>query len=230
MRFWEIDVLRGVAIVLMIVFNYAFTFAFLGLLSFESEPFWFLFPRVIAAMFVILAGLSLVLGYEKSGAGKQALRGLSVFGCGLLITGATLILVPQYAIYFGVLHLIGFSILAALPLMRMGKDTIALLAAAGIVFGLFLNTFTVDFPWLLWLGFMPTGFMTLDYFPVFSWFGVFLLGVYMGKKYYAGGKRRFKIRNVNGTGPLAFIGRHTLIIYMLHQPVLLIALHLAGLL
>ena len=88
------------------------------------------------------------------------------------------------------------------------------------------SQFSFPFPWLLWLGLKPFGFQSFDYFPMLPWFGVILLGVFAGNLLYPNGKRAFRFPNFP-PNPLVrlltFLGRHSLVIYFLHVPVLVAA-------
>jgi uncharacterized membrane protein len=83
-----------------------------------------------------------------------------------------------------------------------------------------------NFPWLLPLGFQPQEFASFDYFPILPSFGVVLLGIALGNWLYSKGKRAFDFsegKNAIAKCP-AFFGRHSLIIYLLHQPVIIAVL------
>jgi uncharacterized membrane protein len=76
---------------------------------------------------------------------------------------------------------------------------------------------------LLWLGFVPSTFSSVDYVPLLPYFGLVLLGVFVGNTLYAGGIRQFKIKDRSSASPvrgLSFIGRHALVIYFLHEPII----------
>jgi uncharacterized membrane protein len=234
-RFWEIDALRGVAIALMIAFHVMIDLDFIGAYDFGlSEEFWFFAPRLIAATFIFLVGLSLYISYSRAAKNRKShlfrkylLRGLKIFGLGMVITAVTCMYMPDLAIVFGVLHFIGVAVIIAYPFMRLGRWNDYLpLGAMLLLVGLMLQMVTVSFPWLIWLGIPPASFQTLDYFPLLTWFGVVLIGMYFGNLLYKGGKRVLKIRN-NRSLPirfLSFLGRHSLLIYFLHQPVILAVL------
>lgn len=160
-----------------------------------------------------VAGRSLFTRYLR--------RGAFIFAAGMLITLATMALMEEGYIIFGILHLIGLSVVLAYPLItRTGENFI--LGALLVVAGLFLQQMSFDFPWLLWLGLKPHGFYTLDWFPLLPWFGFVLFGVGLGNIFYRGGERRFSME-WGGKGRLAvtlqWLGRHSLVIYLLHQPV-----------
>ena len=237
-RYREIDFLRGLAVVLMVIFNYAFTLAYFQIYAVAGGwLFWFLFPRIIASIFIFLAGVSFTLSYsrisKKSGSyiyKKYFIRGAKIFLLGLLITAATWIFVPQGAIIFGILHLIGISIIIA-PLFRNFKRANLFLGLLFIIIGIYLQNFTIQNLWLSWLGLIPKNFYTFDYFPIFPWFGVILLGIFAGNTLYANGKRRFQIRDFSSAMPINFfqkLGRNSLLIYLLHQPILIAVLYVLG--
>jgi len=113
-RFWEIDFFRGIAIIRMLIFNYSFALSFLGLYTFKEG---LLFPGLAAYIFIFLSGLCLTISYnriKKKSSNmykKFSLRGLKIFGYGILITIITYIAFPQFFIIFGILHFIGISII-----------------------------------------------------------------------------------------------------------------------
>src|SRR3989338_3381586 len=164
-RFWEIDAARGIAVVLMVLFNYSFALDYLRIYTItEGWRFWWLFPRLVAGTFILLAGISVTISYSHNNRTKKHLTA----------AGITVILAD-----------------------------------------VLLESMAFDFPWLLWLGMMPYSFTTLDYFPLLPWLGVFMIGMAVGKQFYLKGKRRFKIKEVNAK-IFGFLGRHSLIIYLLH--------------
>ena len=102
-----------------------------------------------------------------------------------------------------------------------------------IIIGVFLRiTVVVDFPWLLWLGFVPSHFYTLDYFPLLPWFGVVLIGIFLGNSLYQNNKRKFSLKDhsqfIVNRG-VCFLGRHSLIIYLLHQLIIVGLLYVSRL-
>lgn len=228
-RFWEIDALRGIAIIMMVAFHAVFDMAFfLGFRVTTDTAFWYFFPRIIASVFLLLVGVSLTISYRRAslwGASplrKFLLRGAKIFSLGLAITAFTMLAFPQEPILFGVLHFIGLAIIICYPLLRH-PAAVPPIAALLFAAGLFLNTITVQFPYLFWLGLAPAGFQTLDYFPLLPWLGVALAGVALGNRLYKEGKRGFHLQDHSkniAVRPLAFLGRHSLLVYFLHQPLL----------
>ena len=179
-RFWEIDTLRGIAIIMMITFHTIFDLNYFGHYTFNLQSgFWFFFARLTASIFIFLVGLSLTISYgraikeyktELALFGKYLKRGLKLFSLGLVISLVTWFLFREGFIIFGILHFIGVSIILAYPLLKL-RCNYLILGIAIIVSVFLLKDFAFT-PWLLWL--LPwKNFYTLDYFPLLPWFGLF---------------------------------------------------------
>ena len=237
-RFWEIDFLRGIAILLMIVYHLVFDLNYFSLYTTDLDSLpvlLFLYP--ISTTFLLLVGISLTVSYSRA---QQKLskrhlplkflkRGAGVFGLGLIITIVTWVYPHNGFIMFGVLHCIGLSILLAYPFIRF-RNLPLILGVLCIILGVFLRIIVVvDFPWLLWLGFVPTHFYTLDYFPLLPWFGVVLIGIFLGNSLYQDNTRKFSLKDHSQlfvSRGLCFLGRHSLVIYLLHQLIIVGLLYL----
>ena len=237
-RFWEVDFLRGIAIIMMVIYHIMFDVVFLNIsyIDLSSIPvLLFLYP--IGTMFLLLVGVSLTLSYSRAEQTlsswerqrKFILRGLYIFGGGMLVTIGTWLYLKQGYVIFGVLHCIGVSTILAYPLIRKRVYPL-ILGIICVVIGVFLQLMVVvDFPWLLWVGFIPHNFYTVDYFPLLPWFGVILIGIFLGNSLYQNNKRRFKIKDVShflAVRGVCFLGRHSLLIYLLHQPIIVALLTL----
>ena len=236
-RFFEIDALRGIAVIAMIAFHFLFALNFLAGYSFElSSGLFLLMGRFVAIVFVFLVGISLTLSYNRAKKNlkgfslfsKYLCRGVWIFFFGMVITLITFLFSPQYTVFFGVLQCIGLSIIFAFPFLEFrvlkGRATAFFLGWIVIIAGFFLAGISIQSPWLLWIGLRPIGFQSFDYFPLLPWFGLVLLGIFAGNVFYLNGKRSFKLPSL-GANPLiaffSFLGRHSLIIYFLHFPVLI---------
>jgi uncharacterized membrane protein len=232
-RYWEIDVARGVAVLLMVLFHYTFTLRYFGVLDVGGGwPYWVLFPRTIGSAFIVLSGVSLAISSGRSSwpvfVRRNVVRALKILSFALLITLTTFVLLPEGTIVFGILHLLGTSILLALPFVRHAR---ACLVGGAMLFvlGLYLSRSSVDAPWLLWLGLRPRAFFTLDYYPLLPWFGLFLVAVAAGRALYSGEGRAFSTGAPKALARVVgWLGRHSLPIYLLHQPIFVALLYLLG--
>ena len=229
-RFWEIDCVRGFAVLLIADIQLRS-----GLILYAG--------RFSALLFILISGTALCISHsralnkdlDKNGTenfSKYLRRGLKLYLMGLLLTGITWVFLSEEYNVFGILHFFGVSAVLVYPFLRYGKENI-FFSLFFVLSGLYLRNITFGFSSLLWLGFTPENFSTLDYFPIFPWFGVLLAGVFLGNLLYADGKRQFEIP-YTGKNPLfrlfSRMGQHSLVIYFIHQPVFLGLLFLSGLL
>ncbi len=220
-RLSEIDALRGVAILGMIVFHAAFDMKLLGMLDFEPYG-WplIIFVRAIQFLFLGLVGVSVAL--SSRGMRGQVKRGVWIFSAGMLVSFATRVLFSEDFVKFGVLHFIGIVV----PVVALFKGRpIAALGMAGVSFALgeYFLGISVESGWLFPLGLLAPGFSSLDYFPVFPWLAVPLVGLVVGEYLY-GGRKPSRLEALGTVPGLASMGRHSLAIYLLHQPILYFSL------
>jgi uncharacterized membrane protein len=189
-----------------------------------------------ASIFILLTGVSLTISYNKIKNHfssfeitiKYLKRGSKIFLLGLVISLITYWYIPERFVVFGVLHCIGTSIILSIPFIRL-KFLNALVGLSIIILGIYLRIFTFDFHWLLPFGFVPQLFYTVDYFPLLPWFGVVLLGITLGNMYYTDGKRTFQLKNESNNiivRKMCFLGRNSLLIYFIHQPILFAIIYL----
>jgi uncharacterized membrane protein len=256
-RFWEIDFLRGFAVLLMLLYHFLYDLDFFGLADIQIRSGLILYAgRSSALLFILISGTALSISHSRAlnkelsetgaencgkkteNCGKKAenllkylKRGLKLYLMGLLLTGITWIFLPEEYIVFGILHFFGVSAVLVYPFLKYGKENLFFSLIFGLS-GFYLKGTTFGFSSLLWLGFTPENFRTIDYFPIFPWFGVLLAGVFLGNFLYATGKRQFEIP-YTGKNPLFRLfsraGQHSLIIYFIHQPIFLGFLFLSGL-
>ncbi len=231
-RFWEIDFLRGLAIIMMITYHLFYDLDFFNLYNIDiSSGFWWYFARTTATIFILLVGISLTLSYSRARIRNSTSnlyprylkRGLRIFSWGLIITLITWIFLRGGFVIFGVLHLIGISVILAYPFLKL-RSLNLLIGITFISIGMYLKNFTFGFSWLIWLGFKPDIFYTVDYFPIFPWFGVVLIGVFIGNLLYTNYTRKFNfldLSNFSFIRLFCFLGRRSLLIYLIHQPILI---------
>jgi uncharacterized membrane protein len=240
-RYWEVDVARGSAMVAVILYHLVYDLDVLGGYPVESTSgFWGAFADASAFAFVFLAGLSLSLSSARAGRsrrdrgpfGKYLRRGARIFSYGMLIT-LTFWVLDLGVVVFGILHLIGASIVLAYPFLRLRWSN-GLLGLLIVVLGVYLQTEQVSVTGpgtvlLAPLGIEPEGLYMPDYRPLLPWFGVVLIGVFLGNTAY--GRRSAMAIDADGPpywAPLVLLGKHTLLVYLIHQPLLIAALWAVG--
>ncbi len=240
-RLWEIDTFRGIAIVLMVIYHFTWDLNHFGIVRIENfltGP-WQIFARSIATMFIFTMGISLTLSYQRDikQAGqnrlfkKYLIRGLKVFGWGMVITVATYFFIGQGFVIFGILHLLGASIILAYPFLGLNRWLNLVTGLGAIAIGYLIDPIRIESPWFIWLGLRQTSRPMVDFYPLLPWFGVALLGLFVGASLYPRGQRRFALPDLGDKLPihaLRFLGRHSLLIYLIHQPILIGILMLLG--
>jgi len=232
-RYGEIDLVRGIAILMMIIFHTVYDLSFFQIFPvIVSDGFWRYFAFATASLFLLVVGISLTLSRARAApdisgyrlALKFVYRGTGIFLLGLLITLCTWLYLNEGFIIFGILHLIGVSVILS-PLFFPLKKYSIVAGLLCMATGWFFTTITGPL-WLLPLGIHPATFWSVDYEPIFPWFGVVLTGMGLGEYLYPGGVRSFALPSIPQAAIrlLAFPGRHSLIIYLVHQPVIILLL------
>ena len=227
----EIDLARTAAILGMVLYHLLFDLhAWYGWQTDVTRGGWQLFAYATASVFLLLSGLSFTLAGNVTTSSRttwqKAMRRFAIIGgAAALVTSATWFIDSQSFVRFGILHLLAVSTLL-LPLTRKWK-TPFLLAFAVFLFalGFFVSGKTADTALLLPFGILPKNFFTVDYYPLLPWYGVILCGCALGRALYLDHQPRPLLQGHFWT-KLALPGRHSLLIYLVHQPLLLGALYL----
>ncbi|WP_321508600.1 heparan-alpha-glucosaminide N-acetyltransferase [uncultured Methanoregula sp.] len=232
-RLWEIDCARGIAILMMIIFHTIFDLSFFRIAPVDvSGGFWRYFAFATATLFLLIVGVSLVISHARAVQNlpgialtkKFLIRGAGIFGLGLLVTLATYVYLHEGFVVFGILHLIGISVMLSPLFFRFGKQNI--LIGLVIILAGFCIAGIHGPVYLIPLGIFPATFTSVDYTPLVPWLGVVLAGMGIGECLYTGGVRQFGIRSLPVPVIIffSFLGRHSLIIYLVHQPIIILLL------
>lgn len=225
-RFQVLDLARGTAIILMISFHFSYNLDYMGLadIRIRKDMFWINYRNLIVTCFVLIAGISLCFSSQKKDNFLSYLQGQKILAaCALAVSIATYPIFPDSWIYFGILH---FILVARIAGFFFLKFTFSNLVTGLLIVwaGTSLGYEALNSKWINWLGMAADKPYTEDYVPLFPWFGVFLLGIFSGKMILHQKKLKQKMaRHYSGKIPavLSIAGRNSLLIYMVHQPVLM---------
>lgn len=224
-RFDRLDALRGVAIVWMACFHFAFDLNHFGLLlpkqNFYIDPLWTVQRSCIVSLFLFCAGLSLAAALHAGQSWPSFWkRWAQVAVCALLVSLGSAFMFPRSWISFGVLHGIAVMLVVA-RLAAPLRTGLWLLGAASLLLPWLWRHPVFDSRWTNWVGLVTFKPVTEDYVPLLPWLGVVLWGLAAGqwllrqRPELLGGGLPAALR------PLAALGRWSLSFYMLHQPALI---------
>ena len=238
-RFQGIDVSRGLAITMMVAYHFCYDlacFRFVPWTRYDMliESGWIGWRTLIVISFLIIVGFSLALSIVfKPSWSDFRKRWAQIAGAAILVSLASYGFAGERWIYFGILHFIAVTtLLCRFMLLRMKSVRwIATLGFAAIVIGFLFSTSAFDRPPLNILGFAARKPGTYDFVPLFPWIGVVLIGIAGGLLWQAHGFRPIAtLSGLHAAVPaplqnvLAGMGRWSLIIYLVHQPILIGAL------
>ena len=222
-RIWEIDAARGLCIPGMILIHLIYDVVNLyGFIHWPYPAWYSLFKNNYGALFLLISGVSVTLGR------RSARRGVQVFLSGMIVSAVT---VGMYLIgmagkgiiiYFGVLHCLGVCMLLWPAFRKLRPLQLLAIGTPLVLVGWWLRGQVWNVPALMPLGFTFPGFSSSDYFPLMPNLGYFLLGAAFGKQFYA--EKKSLLPQVDPAHPLirglTWMGRNSLMIYLLHQPLL----------
>ena len=234
--------MRSIAIIMMVIYHTAFDLAeFYHWDINVYEGGWGVFRTMTATLFLVLVGIGFVISFNKSVEAKRFAstdfnvykkyfrRGMSLIALGMLLSLGSYLHDPTTYIRFGILHLIGVSILL-LPFFARFKEWNVPLGFGIIVTGTTIYRHidvsslpTIFTPLFTIIGLPSPSFATLDYYPLLPWFGVVLIGVAIGNFVYIRHTqwRRLLPSIFNFVG---WPGRHALLLYFIHQPIIVLIL------
>jgi uncharacterized membrane protein len=221
-RLQSVDVYRGLALFAMAAYHTCWDLNYYGLIEvgIGVDPIWISLQRGILTAFLLLAGASLTLAHGN-GIGWRGFwrREAILVAAALAVSAGTWALFQSAFAWFGVLHLIALGSLIALPFVSAPLWAGILAAIALLALPALYSSALFDPPWLDWLGFFVTTPETADLVPVFPWAGVMLIGVLGMRLLREAPAFTWTSRSIAARG-LARLGRWSLILYLVHQPVL----------
>lgn len=212
-RFDLIDFLRGFAVLLMIIFHFSYDLDVFGHIDvdFNKDTFWWVFPRVIVFLFLLTVGASFSLVHRhKIEWTKFWPRLAKIVLFAAIITISTYYMFPKNWVYFGTLHCIAGVSICLIPFVNRPKLSFLIfliLIIPAVFFG---------YTWPFW----NMSHASMDYIPLLPWLGIGLLGISF--KFYLLEKSEAKYQSFSFPCKRAieYMGKHSLVIYIIHQPIL----------
>ncbi len=227
-----IDVLRGLALAAMVIFHSAWDLSTFDLISTDigNHAGWQAFAKLIAGSFLTITGVSLVLAHGDGFRRRSFMkRWLMVAGAAVLVTLGTRVAFPDAYVFFGILHHIALASILALPFLALPAWLVGAAALLALTLPAVMVLPALDKAWLVWTGLTTIVPDSVDFVPVFPWIGCVLGGVALGKL-VRDRLRRLGWRAASPVAKLAALaGRNSLLVYLVHQPILLGAIWLATL-
>lgn len=221
-----IDLVRTAALMGMVAFHFSYDLLMFGLIprAYAASDVFYVHARLVAGSFLLLAGLGLWLAHW------QGIRWTvfwwrfgKIAAAAAMVSLATWAAMPDFYVYFGILHAIALFSLLGLAALRLPAIATIILGA-GFIFGAeYLRSTGFDAPVLRFVGLSTLPAQTMDFEPIFPWFGVVLLGIALGQMGTRFGWWSALAGKPTGiwANRLGWPGRHSLAIYLIHQPVLL---------
>jgi uncharacterized membrane protein len=221
-----VDAARTVALLGMAVFHFVFDLEMFGHLPQGTVAMpgpWAYFARLVAGSFIFLAGVSLVLAHGQGLRWRSFLRRLAILAAAAAaITVGTYVMMPDQFVFFGILHAIATFSVIGLAFLRL-PPLVTLIVAAGV--------FALPWVWsdpffqspaLIWIGLAPTPPRAMDFEPLFPWLAPFLAGMAITKLAQSSSLwPALNRRSGQVLHCLTWPGRHSLLVYLVHQPVLI---------
>lgn len=225
-RVWELDAFRGIFIIGMVAVHTVYDLVYMFGASFDPGVLYEIAIKYGALLFIVLSGISVTFGT------KHLKRGFIVLGFGLVISLAMLVLDTLVGgfgmVYFGILHLLGTCMLLYTVFKRLPVWALCICAALALVLGYYFKTVTVEFTPLVVLGFDSYRYAAADHFPILPNLGWFIIGIILGKTLYKD-KKSLLPEAISKNLLVKFFmlcGRQSLLIYVLHQPIVYAILYI----
>lgn len=225
-RIATIDIIRGIAISGVVLFHVVWDLEFAGFIDgVAGHPAWLMFGRSLAGTFMVLVGVSLVLahrGHVRWGSFSRRLG--TIVLAAAAITVVTRLAFPTSFVYFGILHAIAVATLVGALFLRTTASVCLAAGSLVLALPLVLESPTFDSRWLAWIGFAAQPPPSNDFVPVFPWVGLTLLGM-AGMKWLSAWLTKAGLVQSPRSGRLArgfaWMGKKSLLVYLIHQPILL---------
>ena len=215
-RYGEIDAFRALAIGLMVMFHLVYDLKeFAGANVDYQAPLWFVIGKTSALLFIFISGLS--SGFSR----HPVKRGLKVLFCGMAITVVTYLFMKEEYVRFGILHFLGVSMILSPLFFKLSSRTLWVLVGAFALLGFWFQGQVLETSLFLPFGLMYNGFSSIDYYPLFPYLAVTLLGILAYRGLYAQRMGTLFSSRLNFKF-VKWLSQNSLGIYLIHQPFILL--------
>ena len=220
-RIHAIDAARGIALIAMAVYHFTWDLDFFGYVrpGLSTTGGWAIFAHLIAGSFLFLAGYSQWMAHGTNLRMRSFLKRLGILVlAALAITVVSWFTTPDAVIYFGILQTIAVASVIGLAFLRVPALVTLAVAVIAVIVPHYLKFDALNPRYLAWIGMAAHPHSSNDYVPLLPWIGPFLAGIAVSKVSLGWLKRQKQVPQ--GENILTFFGRHSLIFYLLHQPIL----------
>ena len=220
-RIHTIDAARGAALVAMAIYHFTWDLDYFGYVrpGLSTTGGWAIFAHLIAGSFLFISGYSLYMAHGRELRLRSfAKRTAILVAASLAITVVSLFATPEAPIYFGILHAITVASILGLAFMRVPAVVSLVLAIVVAILPFLVSFPALDPVWLAWIGMANHPPVSNDYVPLFPWFSPFLAGIAISRLTLDWLRRQ--PQRPGRENILTFFGRHSLVFYLVHQPVL----------
>lgn len=209
----------------MILFHFLYDLReFFGFAVAYNQGIFYYTGKVSGSLFILISAISSGLS------ANNLLRAVKILGLALLITIVTHLYDPDFGIKFGILHFLGLSILLQSFFRWMKPVILIILGTFLILLGNYLGNQLASSNYLFLFNLTDSSWLSADYYPLLPWFGVFLYGTALGRILYPGRKSLFPkaeaVWRSTAVRAVSWLGRHTLWVYLIHQPLLILLISL----
>jgi len=213
-RIWELDFFRGIALLFMVYFHVVYDMnEFFSYQVIYGSGINFYIGKASVILFILISGVSCSLSRSN------VKRGLKLFGIALLVSLFSYLYNPDFVIKFGVIHFFSVCMLLYPVLKKLNNALLLIFGTIIISLGYFTSNIKLSHDYLFPFGVTSANFASSDYYSLIPWLGLFLYGIFLGNIFYKEKKSIFSFSI--GGNIISFAGRHTLLVYLAHQPVIL---------
>lgn len=220
-RIWEIDFLRGLAILFMVYFHALYDMQYI--FNYDVVLYTPLNSAIIkfgAALFIFISGIS--ANFSRS----NFKRGIKVLGIALAISVITHLFDYEQGIKFGILHFFAVCMLVSPWLLKLRSTYLGFISALTFSLNFAVLRINVYFDWLFPLGIVSQNFVSSDYYPLIPWFAFYCIGVVFARIFYKDRRSILPKGDILPDNIVNIVGRHSLLVYLLHQPIIIGVLYI----